>query len=233
MFSKKSWYPKICKYFHKKYKNIPSYIDTMTKIPKQIIQTSIDKQPQYVIDMLKRHAPDWEYKHFTDKEIVKYFINHPIQEFPNIINRFWKIKRGEHKADLFRYYILYNEGGVFIDSDAMLTKNLDDIAKEYEYFSVNSYLEGTVFQGFLGAMPRNQIIYKALKDVYEMNNEYLTEHYYVLTSNMYLFVHNHLYDFDYKLYRELQSDHEKAFTINDENEIILVHYWKDKVIPNI
>lgn len=205
----------------------------MTKIPKQIIQTSLYKQPQYVIDMLKIHAPDWEYKHFTDKEIIQYFINHPIPEFPNIINRFWKIKRGEHKADLFRYYILYNEGGVYIDSDAMLRKNLDNIAKEYEYFSVNSYLEGTVFQGFLGAMPRNQIIYKALKDVYEMNNDYLTEHYYVLTSNMYLFVHNNLYDFEYKLYRELKSDQEKAYTINDENEIILVHYWKDKVIPNI
>ena len=93
MFSKKSWFRKKCKLFLlKKYKKIHR-LDTMTKIPKQIIQTSLHKQPQYVIDMLKIHAPDWEYKHFTDKEIIKYFIKHPMNEFPNIINHIWIIIR--------------------------------------------------------------------------------------------------------------------------------------------
>jgi hypothetical protein len=39
------------------------------------------------------------------------------------------------------------------------------------------------------------------------------------------------FDFEYKLYRELESDDAKAITVNDNGEPILTHYWRDKVIP--
>jgi hypothetical protein len=38
-------------------------------------------------------------------------------------------------------------------------------------------------------------------------------------------------DIDYILYEELESDGEKAVTINQFGEPILIHYWKDKIIP--
>jgi mannosyltransferase OCH1-like enzyme len=138
-------------------------------IPKTIVQTSKEKLPEYVVEMIKKRAPNWEYKHFTDKEILQYFINNPISEFPLIINKFWSLKSGEHKADLFRYYFLYNEGGVYIDSDAMIEDNIENITKEYQFFSVNSYLKGTVFQGFIGCVPKNKIMYEALKDMFDKN----------------------------------------------------------------
>jgi len=202
-------------------------------IPKTIVQTSKEKLPEYVVEMIKKRAPNWEYKHFTDKEILQYFINNPISEFPLIINKFWSLKSGEHKADLFRYYFLYNEGGVYIDSDAMIEDNIENITKEYQFFSVNSYLKGTVFQGFIGCVPKNKIIYEALKDIYEINNEELMKNYYIITANMFKIVYTNFYDFDFKLYYEQESDHEKAVTVNDEGVVILIHYWKDKAIPEI
>ena len=48
------------------------------------------------------------------------------------------MERGAHRADLFRYYYLYMEGGVFIDSDAMLMKDLNEIVADYEFFTVDS-----------------------------------------------------------------------------------------------
>ena len=134
----------------------------MTKIPKIIFQTSKNALPQYVIDQINDLSPDWEYRHYTDKEIIQYFINNPVAEFPNIINKFFSFKIGAHKADLFRYYFLYVQGGVYLDSDAMIYTDLNEIAKEYEFFSVNSYIKGTIFQGFLGALSHNKIIYEAM-----------------------------------------------------------------------
>ena len=199
-------------------------------IPKLIFQTSITKQPEYVINMIKNNAPNWEYQHFTDKEIVQYFINNPVEEFPFILNVFKRLNFGAHKADLFRYYFLYVQGGVFIDSDAMIQTNIENITKNYEFFSVKSYIEGTVFQGFIGCTAKHPIIYEALKDVYSINIEELIKQYHLLTANMYSIIKNGNYDC-YKLYKELENDGEKATTVNDENTTILIHYWKSKTIP--
>lgn len=202
-------------------------------IPKVIFQTSINKQPEYVVKQIKKYAPSWEYKHFTDKEIIQYFINNPIEEFPFVLNLFHRLNYGAHKADLFRYYYLYLEGGVFIDSDAMIQMDIERITKDYEFFSVNSYIKGTVFQGFIGCNAKNPIIYESLKDVYHINMNELKMNYHLLTKNMYFIIKNGNYDFKYKLYNELESDKEKAITINDENEYILIHYWNTKKIPEI
>lgn len=210
-----------------------SYITYQYKmpIPKTIFQTSPTSQPTYVIEMIKERAPEWDYKHFTDKEIIQYMINHPDHEFPFILNVFQRMKFGAHKADLFRYYYLYMEGGVFMDSDAIIETSLDEIVKSYEFFSVKSYIEGTIFQGFIGCVPKNKIIHDALKDAYEIDIDYLTERYHLLTANMYSIINNNQYNFEYKLYKELESDGEKAKTVDDEGHVILTHYWKDKIIP--
>ena len=202
-------------------------------IPKTIVQTSKEKLPEYVVEMIRKKAPGWDYKHFTDKEILQYFINNPLSEFPLIINKFWSLKSGEHKADLFRYYFLYNEGGVYIDSDAMIEDNIENITKEYDFFSVNSYLKGTIFQGFIGCVQNNKIIYEALKDIYEIHNDELMKNYYIITANLFKIIYTNMYDFDFKLYYEQESDHEKAVTVNDDGVVILTHYWKDKAIPEI
>jgi hypothetical protein len=202
-------------------------------IPKTVFQSSRELQPQYVIDMIIEKCPGWIYKHFTDKEIMQYFILNPLPEFPFIMNVFHKLKFGAHKADLFRYYFLYNEGGVFIDSDAMIQIGLEEIMHDYPFFSVNSYIDKTVFQGFIGCEPKNQIIYEALKDAYTIDIDVLTQHYHLLTAHMYEIINKSGLekDVDYILYKELESDGEKAVTINQFGEPILIHYWKDKIVP--
>lgn len=200
-------------------------------IPKLLFQTSSGSQDQYVIDKIKEKAPGWEYQHFTDKTIIQFFINNPLDEFPFILNVFHRLKFGAHKADLFRYYFLYINGGVFMDSDAIMETDMDDIVRNYEFFSVKSYIEGTIFQGFIGCSPKNPIIYEALKDAYLIDIENLTNYYHLLTANMFNIIKDGAFDFEYKLYRELESDDSKAITVNDNGEPILTHYWRDKVIP--
>jgi hypothetical protein len=95
---------------------------------------------------------------------------------------------------------------------------------------VNSYIKGTIFQGFLGALSHNKIIYEALKDAYEIDGERLIKEYHLLTANMYSIIYNNQYDFAYKLYNEVEGT-EMAYTIDDQYKIVLIHYWKLQIIP--
>lgn len=199
-------------------------------IPKIILQTSREKPEQYVIDKIKRYSPGWEYIHFVDSEIINYFENHPIDGLENIINKFNRIKNGAHKADLFRYYFLYLNGGVFIDSDATLNADMNDIANDCEFFSVNSVFDNTIFQGFIGATSHNNIIYKALIDAYHI--ETLEKDYLVLTRNMYTFIKEEEGNYTIKLFYEKHTGNEVYDTYDENGTVILKHYSLTKTIPN-
>lgn len=203
-------------------------------IPKILFQTSPEPQPEYVLKMLHERAPGWTYQHFTDQQIVQYFIEHPEPEFPFIVHRFHEMRFGAHKADLFRYYFLYQNGGVFLDSDAMIEMPMDQIVLDYELFSVKSYIEGTIFQGFIGCIPKHPVLKAALTDAYLVDIDRLTRIYHLLTANMWNFFREHIMNGGHvKLYCELESDDEKAETVDDSGSRILMHYWKHKVVPPI
>jgi hypothetical protein len=204
----------------------------MTKIPKVIFQTSITRQPEYVIDLIKSRSPGWEYIHFTDDDIFKFFEENIVDEFPNMKDKFLSIKRGAHRADLFRYYYLYIKGGVFIDSDAMIEQDINMIAKDYDFFSVEStFYINTIFNGFIGATKKNIIMYEALKHAYNIDVDELDKTYFILCKKI-----KDIYD-EYKagqntlLYMELVNDDKSAKMVNVNNETILIHYYKDKLVP--
>jgi mannosyltransferase OCH1-like enzyme len=67
----------------------------------------------------------------------RFFYKNPLNEFPLIVEKFNSIKGGAHKADLFRYYYLYINGGVFLDSDAMLQTKIINCAENYDFFTVD------------------------------------------------------------------------------------------------
>ena len=217
-----------------------SYSSVKIVIPKVIFQTSVGPPEDYVVDMIRQRSVGWDYKHFTDKDIIQYFRDHPIPEFDQIENQFNRLK-GAHKADLFRYYYLYLEGGVFMDSDAMIEVDMSDISRDYDFFSVNSLCSiGTIFQGLIGSVPRNEIIYKALQDAYIIKPEDLKADYFLLVKHMYDIVHEKYYDFKIKLYFENYCEtrfngkryyYTKACVYDWDMRVIMTHYFHDKRIP--
>lgn len=204
-------------------------------IPKVIVQTSRNGIPEYVIEMIREKSPGWEYKHFTDNDIIDFFIQNPIREFPNVIQKFYSYSYGEHRADLFRYYYLYVKGGVYIDSDAMIEDNIENIVRNYDFFSVNSsYLPGSVFQGFIGCIPGNIVIYEALSDLYSISNENLIKDFHILCKNMYQFANLYSNVCFVKLYQEQPKKNDCYNIIDAENgdRLVLIHYSETKIIPH-
>lgn len=208
----------------------------LDSIPKIIFQTSKKRPPSYQVHMIKKMSPEWTYIHFTDDDIINFFKNNYLSEFPYVIEKFNLIKNGAHKADLFRYYFIYIKGGVFVDNDAMLQKNINDITKDYDFFSVESidYSPLCIFQGLIGAKPKNKIIYEALKDIYNINPNKLNNDYLIICKNLFTILKKN-WNYKIKIYKEIYGSNEVSLMIddksNDNNNLILVHYFAKKVVP--
>lgn len=219
---------------------------SIQRIPKLFFQTSKAPLKPYLIKMIKQQLTDeWTYMHFSDAEILEFFKDHPLEEFPRVSEKFKALKHGEHKADLFRYYFLFIKGGVFLDSDAMIYAPITDIVKDYQFFSVRSaVVPGTIFQGILGSEPSNPLIYRALKSFYFMDLLTLESNYHILCKELFTFYEEILEDqkgqkAQYKLYNERPAyiddnirKNKYLFTgdmiLSDEGEIIFKHYWLNK-----
>lgn len=184
---------------------------------KIILQTSKVKPSSDHSDKIMKYASGWKYLHFNDKEILDFFDKNPIPGFEGIKERFYEIPRGEHRADLFRYYFLYLYGGMFLDLDIVLLKNIDDLVSDYDFVSAkedatdqfvfNDTKRGRVFNGYMYTKAKSPIILLCLQHIYNipissLNADKFDNRYYHICEFLYDVCHAHnssmnimLYDF--------------------------------------
>jgi hypothetical protein len=204
-------------------------------IPRTILQTSRQKPETYIKEQLSRFLDGtWRYVHFTDEEMVSFFVDNRLQEFPLIVEKFHAMPTGAHKADLFRYYYLFINGGVFIDYDAMIKKDIGQVCSDFDFFTVRSAaLRNSLFQGFMGATPNNSIIHEALRDIYRVDPEQLRRDYLLLCKSLDRIVKERSSGLKIKLFHELAFANGVAETIDDDGTIVLLHYWGQRVVSKL
>lgn len=205
------------------------------QIERIIFQTSKSQLDRYYIDMIQsKLTEEWEYVHYTDSDILQFFKDHPVDEFPEIAEKFTRLTRGEHKSDLFRYYHLYVLGGVYMDTDAMIYQPIDTIIKDYVFFSVESTnVPQTMFQGILGSQKGNPLIYRALKDLYSMDYKLLNDNYFYICKHLYN-IFQEIGNKDlYCLYNEIPC-YSGDKIVDSESNLLFRHYWRFKTRqPNL
>ena len=110
-------------------------------IPKTIHQcyntSKIPKVLQDATKKLRKMNPEYTYKFYTDKDIDRYMLTY----FPNIYKDFKTInpKYGPARSDLFRYCVIYNEGGVYLDLKSGTNIPLKHIIKNNDEFLLSSW----------------------------------------------------------------------------------------------
>ena len=109
-------------------------------IPKKYIKhIMIKKIPQKVYDNIKKYAPEYSHIIYDDIDCINYLHKYYGKEFVNLFNSF---EKGAHKADLFRYCVLYNEGGIYLDIKTELIQPIKDIFNEKDtFYSVLSIIK--------------------------------------------------------------------------------------------
>lgn len=124
----------------------------MSKIPKIIHQTYsspvLPDELESISRDLRLRNPDWEYR-FYDEEARSSFISKnydpEVYSIYNSINPSY----GAARADLFRYLVLYKEGGVYLDIKSSCSVPLSDLIDENDEFFISNWpnLKGEEFYG--------------------------------------------------------------------------------------
>jgi inositol phosphorylceramide mannosyltransferase catalytic subunit len=95
-------------------------------IPKIIRQTfKTNKLPfitRWHINLFRKKNPAYQYEFYDDNRVEAFFAK---EYGGDVFKAYQKLNIGAAKADLFRYAILYKEGGIYLDIDSYINQNLD------------------------------------------------------------------------------------------------------------
>jgi hypothetical protein len=134
----------------------------MYKIPQIIHQIWIGNKPapKKLMQTWSIKNPDFEYIYWNEEEIIKRGLQLECHEKINMINEI------NGKADIIRWEILYEYGGVFIDADSICVESLDDYfmcKRAFASYENEQVRKGLVATGTMGFYPKHPLC----KDIIE------------------------------------------------------------------
>jgi mannosyltransferase OCH1-like enzyme len=100
-------------------------------IPKVLHQTYVSyrKLPlltRYLMKRMRRFCPGYAFEFYEDERIETFLA----EEYgAQLLKTYKKIAIGAAKADFFRYALLLKKGGVYLDVDSLVTRNLDELTR--------------------------------------------------------------------------------------------------------
>ena len=128
------------------------------KIIHQIWLGDQSKRPSEIMKTWQDKHPDWEYILWTEENL------------PEIKNKkqFDEMEELAGKADILRYELLYNQGGIYIDADTVCVNPIDSHMLENDSFShwENEYfIPGLIHNGHIGSCVKNELMSKMVEHI--------------------------------------------------------------------
>lgn len=132
-------------------------------IPKIVYQTwKTQRLPlvsQYALHRMKKMNPSYSFRLFDDSEIVN-FIESNFDESVRVA--YSRLRLGASKADLFRYCVLFINGGVYVDIDSEIVGNLDDLLGNSSACITRELNHGRFVQWMLAFEPGHPILERVI-----------------------------------------------------------------------
>lgn len=227
-------------YKKQQYKNIDRgetkkvNVKSTNNIPKVIYKTGIDDYrniPGDVYNVFRETIklnPEFKIKYYSDKDSRDFIKNNFENE---ILLTYDKLIPGAYKADLFRYCILYKNGGIYSDLTQRFTipfNKLIDLekdnlylVKDIEHYKINGEGSSKGIQiSFMVSRPGNEIFLKAIKQIVKnVNDKYYGDN--PLHPTGPTLFYNILQDYkgDYKM--ELKETGKNKI-VNDKGETVII-----------
>jgi mannosyltransferase OCH1-like enzyme len=149
------------------------------KIPRNIFQTwetkNISNGFKSLIETWKSKNKNYNYYFFDDNDRKK-FIKDNFDE--NIYKAYCRIIPGAYRADLWRYCILFINGGIYVDIDTLCFDSIDNFIDENIEFmtpidlnNCPSYGTYNLSNGFIASIPKHPILMDCIRRiVYNVEN---------------------------------------------------------------
>lgn len=151
------------------------------RIIHQTYRTRTDAKLGPLMDSWQTMNPTWSYRFYNDDDCLAFVTKH----FPQYLHLYQVLPKGAPRADLFRYLVVLQDGGVYVDADTKCLVPLDqwkganwDSANavfEYEFpaglsktaavFIGSTYPFQQVMQFFFAAEPQNPGIQQVVNEV--------------------------------------------------------------------
>jgi mannosyltransferase OCH1-like enzyme len=143
-------------------------------IPLKIYQTwhskELPEKMRLAVDRMKRRHPRFEYFLFDDND-CRNFIAANFDS--NVLNAFDNIIPGAYKADLWRYCVLYINGGIYLDIkyNCINTFHFIELTeKEHWVFDIGKH---NIYNALIAVKPRNEVCLKCINQIVtNVNNKY-------------------------------------------------------------
>jgi mannosyltransferase OCH1-like enzyme len=152
-------------YFSKCSKIYPT-VKTDVSIPKIIMQSWKNNNiPNHWVGSpksIQKIMPDWKYVFMTDEDNRNMIKKH----FPDFLPYFDALPYHIQKVDCSRYAFLYLYGGIYIDMDFLVQKDLSPLFQSGDIFLVSSgNVSGYYTNSFMASKPRNKFWLEMLEEV--------------------------------------------------------------------
>ena len=123
-------------------------------------KTGLPHEIEQNIEHIKRLNPEYEYHLFDDEDIKAFILEHYGEVIWGYYQRIAPIY-GAARADFFRYLLVYQLGGVYIDIKSSLDKPLKEVLRAEDQFILTHWdnRPGEQYEGIgiypeLGTLPR-------------------------------------------------------------------------------
>ena len=92
-------------------------------------ENNISDLGELCVKSWKKYCPDYKLIKWSEHNI-------DIETMPNYVKQAYALKKWAFVTDYIRLYVVYNYGGIYLDTDVELKKNLDTLLKRHSFFGI-------------------------------------------------------------------------------------------------
>ena len=112
------------------------------RIPRILHQTfrsrELNREVSANIEEMKARNPGWDYRFYDDADVRKYILDNYGPQFMAYFDAL-NPRYGAARADLFRYLLMYKEGGVYLDLKSRASRPLDEVLQPTDRYLLSQW----------------------------------------------------------------------------------------------
>ena len=162
-------------------------------IPKVLYQCYKNKKyiPNKVYKNISKFANEYRHEVWDDDECYNYMLTTWGEKFAKI---YQNLQVPAHKADLWRYCILYERGGIYMDIKMELIEPIEQTlarTNDAHFSTILSVIKDTIMQGLIIYVKGHPILKKCIDFIVENHEKIHGENYLIVTQDMHTNIRNH------------------------------------------